>query len=109
MALAFPALAKIIGGVLLYITSGVVFRALTSLGVGYMTYTGINALLDYIKTEIIETFSTLPPQIFSLVAYMQVGTAFNIILSACVIRLVLRGMNTASGAITVWMLSSDHL
>ncbi|RMX09035.1 DUF2523 domain-containing protein [Vandammella animalimorsus] len=107
--MALPALAPVIGGILLYITTGVVFRALAALGIGYMTYTGINALLAYIKNEMLSAFGSLPPQIFQLLGYMQVGTAFNIILSACVIRLTLRGLNTASGAITVWLLSSDHL
>lgn len=107
--MALPALAPIVGGLLLYITTGVVFRALVALGMGYMTYTGITSLLAYIKSEMLAAFGGLPPQIFSLLAYMQVGTAFNIILSACVVRLTLRGMNTATGAITVWLLSSDHL
>lgn len=103
------AFAPLLWGAFLTIISGVVFRVLVALGIGFVTYNGVDTLQDSIKSEIISAFEGLPPQVYQLAGYMGFGTCINIILSAIAIRFVMKGLGTATGAITamVFMGKSD--
>lgn len=71
-----------LAGVLLNIVGSVVGRALLALGIGYVTYkgmdTGINWLFDEIKTNI----SALDPKVVQFLAFLWVDKAISMMFAA---------------------------
>lgn len=103
--MALPvALAPIIGGVILSLVAGVVFRVLLALGIGYATYTGVDSMLNRLRALVETHLSAIPPEVYQLAAYAQIGVCLQILLSAITIRFTLSGYRAAVGAITAWMI-----
>lgn len=94
--LLFPSLAKFLA----MVVSGLVFRALTSIGFAYVTYKGVGLLVDKTKTEIISLMSSLPPSVAAILGIAQIDVAINIMISAIGARLLLSGMDKLTGTIT---------
>jgi len=90
-------IAALLGG-LLQIAASLVGRVLIALGIGVVTYTGAQAVLDVLKAAIIANLQAAGPLIPWL-ALAKVDVAISIILSAVGIRLVLQGLS-AAGSIT---------
>jgi hypothetical protein len=97
-----PALFAAIGGVLAWMIRAGALDILLSLGIGIATYTGVDTSLSWLKSQFVSSLGSMPSQIVNVLAYMKVGVAFNIILSAITMRLTLNGM--ASGAFKRWRL-----
>ncbi|AXH75273.1 MAG: protein of unknown function DUF2523 [Inoviridae sp.] len=98
--LLFPTVARFLASVV----SGLVFRALVSLGFAYATFTGMNFLVDKVKAEVVSLFGSLPPQILGILGLAKIDIAINIIISAIVARLLLSGMDKVTGTITTMAL-----
>lgn len=77
-------------------------RVLVALGISVITYTGINATIEALKSDAIGALRALPPELYSLLAYMKVGVAISIITSAITARLVLSGLT--SGTFKRWVI-----
>jgi hypothetical protein len=90
-------IAALLGG-LVQVAGTLVGRVLLSLGIGFVTYSGITILLDSILDQIFNNFSLLPPEIMNYIAVLQIGTCINILSSAVIIRLTLNGLT--GGAIS---------
>lgn len=97
-----PAIIAAIGGMLLSIVGSMVGRVMVALGISVITYTGISATIDALKADAIAALRALPPELFSLLAYMKVGVALSIITSAITARLVLSGLT--SGTFKRWVI-----
>lgn len=95
-----PALFPLIAKFLALVVSGLVFRALASLGFAYITYTGLNSVVDTIKSYTVGLFSSVPPDVVQILGLAKIDIAFNIMLSAVVARLALAGMDRVSGSLT---------
>lgn len=97
--MALPAIlaASLIGGLAQAATS-LVGRVLIALGIGYVTYAGLDVLLDFIKTRIFQELLSVDPTIIGIMAVLNVDRAINVILSAITARLLLNGLT--SGSIT---------
>ena len=78
-----------------------VVNTLVGLGIGVATYTGVRALIDMAKQQVISGFAGLPADAVSLAAVCRVDSAISLLFSALVIRMFLSGMSQ-SGAITRW-------
>jgi Protein of unknown function (DUF2523) len=89
--------AALIGG-LVSAASSLVGRVLLALGIGYVAYTGISALLDWLKAEVMSELSGLPAQGITILTLLKVDVGISIIFSAYAARLILAGVT--SGAIT---------
>lgn len=89
-----PIFVAAIGGMLLNIVGSIVGRVLVALGMGVVTYTGLNAGLDALKMQAIGTFQGLPPEVFGMLAMLKVGVAINIVTSAIAARLLLNGLTS---------------
>lgn len=89
--------ASLIGGLAQAATS-LVGRVLIALGIGYITYTGLDVALDFIKTRIFQELLSVDPTIIGIMAVLNVDRAINVILSAITARLLLNGLT--SGSIT---------
>lgn len=94
--MALPIAAGLAGWIVAGLASGVgqiVAKALVTLGVGYVTYTGLEALIELNEGQIIALLQTLPVTAQQLIGVLKVGTCVRIIFSALVMRATLFGMN----------------
>lgn len=97
-----PAIASVIWGAFLNIIGSVVGRALVALGLGVVTFTGMNASLDWMRDQAISSILQLDPQVVQLLGVLKVGTFISIISSAVAVRLLLNGVQ--SGTFKRWVL-----
>lgn len=90
--------AALLGG-LVQLAGTLAGRVLISLGFAAVTYTGISASLGFLKTQALASLTGLPSQIVGLMAYMKVGEAISIVVSALLVRATLAGLS-AGGSIS---------
>lgn len=83
--------AALIGGFASGIVQGI-FKVMISLGIGFAVYSGIDALMDSIALNIISNLNAIDPQIKNILGLMKVDKAINVIVSACGVRLILKGV-----------------
>lgn len=84
-------IAALIGG-LIQAAGTLVGKVLISLGIGYVTYTGLDTSLDWIKSQIALSVGGLPAQTVSVLGAAQVGSALSVVLSAIAARMLLDGL-----------------
>lgn len=101
-----PALFPIIASFLAMIISGLVFRALASLGFAYVSYTGFASLMDSMRGYITGLFSGVPSEAVMILGLAKVDVAINIMLAAVLARLALAGMDRVSGTLTALALAA---
>lgn len=89
-----PAFVAAIGGMLINLVGTLVGRVLVALGLSVITYTGINATIEALKTQAVQSFSALPPEVFGMLGVMRVGQCISIITSAIAARLLLDGLTS---------------
>jgi len=88
------ALIPYLVGFLISIAGTLVGRVLVFLGVGLVSFTGVNTLLSWAKTA---AFSYLDSaagllSVANYIGLLQIGTCMNIIFSAFAVRMVLKGL-----------------
>jgi hypothetical protein len=93
-----PLFIAALWGALIPMLGSLVGRVLVSLGVGYVSYTGIDTGIAWAKAQFLTGMSGLPAQAMGLASTMKVGVCVSMLLSALVARLVLQGLT--SGTIT---------
>jgi hypothetical protein len=86
-------LAALLGG-LVQAASSIAGRVLIALGVGYVSYTGITALLDWIKAQVVSHLVGAPATIVAIMGLLKIDVAVSIIFSALAARLVLQGLTS---------------
>lgn len=91
-----PIIATFLGS----IVSGLVFRALASLGFAYVSYVGIGYFIDQIDDYVKVLFGAVPPPVAAILGMAKLDVAINIILAAVIARLLLAGMDKVTGTIT---------
>jgi len=91
-----PIIATFLGS----IVSGLVFRALASLGFAYVSYVGIGHLIDQVDGYVKTLFGAVPPEVAAVLGMAKLDVAINIILAAVIARLLLAGMDKVTGTIT---------
>ena len=84
-------IAALLGG-LVQAAGTLVGRVLLSLGIGYVTYTGLDSSLDWIKSQIASAFGGVPSQAMSVMSACGAGTAVSIVLGAIAARMFLDGV-----------------
>lgn len=87
-----PVFVAAIGGMLINLVGTLAGRILIALGISVVTYTGINATLDGLKSQAISSFTALPPEVISMLSMMRVGQCISIVSSAVAARLLLNGL-----------------
>lgn len=86
-------LAALLGG-LVQAASSIVGRVLIALGIGYVSYTGINALLTWIKSQVVAYLVGAPGTVVAIMGLLKIDVAVSIIFSALAARLVLQGLTS---------------
>ena len=89
-----PAFIPMILGGLINIVGTLAGRVLVALGIGVVSYTGMSALVGYLRDNIVNAFAALPPQVLDIVYLMKIGPALGIIMAATSARLVLNGITS---------------
>jgi len=89
-----PVFIAAIGGMLINIVGSLVGRVLIALGMGVVTFTGVNAALDELKAQAIQSFAALPAEVLGMLSLMKVGVAISIVTSAIAARLLLDGLTS---------------
>jgi len=87
----FASIVPILGSLI----SGMAVQGLVSVGVGVLTFTGMQSLFDYAMDAMINYFSGLPSDLIQLLGLMGVDLALNIVFSAGVTLLTIKGMSKA--------------
>lgn len=93
-------LLPILGAFLAQIVSGLVFRALASLGFAYFSYVGIGQLIDTVDNHVKGLFSAIPSSAASILGMAKIDVAINIMIAAVIARLLLSGMDKVTGTLT---------
>lgn len=86
-----PLIYALLGG-LIDIAGTLVGRILISLGIGYVTYTGLDTSLSWLRTQIVASFSGMDAQTLAVLSSLKVASGLSVLLSALSARLVLNGM-----------------
>lgn len=93
-------ISALLGG-LRFAAGSIVVQALMGLGIGVVTYTGVDISLEYLKGQALANLSGLPAELLGLLAFLKVGVFINIIISAMVARLTMTGVQGAGGALSI--------
>jgi len=93
-----PLLIAALWGALVPMLGTLVGRVLVSIGIGYVTFTGISTSLDWAKAQFLSGLSGAPAAALGLASTMKVGVCVSMLLSAVAARLLLAGLT--SGALT---------
>lgn len=88
------AIGRVLWGVGLTILGEVVFKVLAALGIGVVTYTGVQATMGAFKNNAVAAFLALPPEVVAMLSLMRVGTCMSMVISAIAMRLAYNGMNS---------------
>lgn len=78
------------------IVGPILFYILKLLGVGAVTYVGINLVLDQVKDYVIANLVNVPVQVQQILGLAKFDVAVNIYLAAVTARLLLAGYNKAT-------------
>ena len=76
--MALPVIAASLIGGLISVTGTIVGRVLVALGVGVVTYTGVQVGIDSLLSNLDSAISGVPADILGLLGFMRVGEAMNI-------------------------------
>lgn len=71
-------------------------KVLISLGIGYVTYSGLDTSLDWLRGQIAANFSALPSEVLQILSALKVGSGLSILLSALAARMFLDGVSGGS-------------
>lgn len=89
-----PVFVAAIGGMLINLVGTLVGRVLVALGLSVITYTGVNATLEALKAQAVQSLTALPPEVYGMLGMMRVGQCISIITSAIAARLLLDGLTS---------------
>lgn len=91
-----PLFIAALWGALIQVAGTLVGQVLISLGIGYVTYTGVSFSLDWLKSMIVTSAAGLPSQVIAIAGACSLGSVVSIVLSAITARLVLDGLTGGS-------------
>ncbi len=89
-----PAFLWALGSLFLRLTGSFVGRVLVALGISVVTYTGMQASLDWLKAGAVSALGSLPPQVVGMLGVLRVGQCISIVCSAIVARMIVNGMQS---------------
>lgn len=83
--------AALVGGFSKGLVEGLV-KVLTAMGIGWAMYQGLDVVMQQILTGIKVNLSALPPEMVGMLGVLKVDKCLNVIASAFMVRLVLKGV-----------------
>jgi archaellum component FlaF (FlaF/FlaG flagellin family) len=91
-----PLLIQALLGGLIQAAGTLVGKVLLSLGIVYVSYTGINTFFDTAKQTLFSNIAQQAPVAVQLAGVLQIGTCVNILVSAALAKLVMMGLTNGS-------------
>jgi len=88
-------IGALLGG-LIQAAGHIVGRVLIALGIGYVSYQGIDTALAFIKAQALANLTALPANMVLLLGLMKIGVLLNILMSAVVARMTLNGLQSGA-------------
>lgn len=79
-------------GALIPMLGSFVGRILVSLGIGYVTYTGIDTAITFAKNAFLSGLSGLPANAVAMAGVLKIGVCVSMLLSAVTARFVMQGL-----------------
>jgi hypothetical protein len=93
-----PAFLLMLVGALASAAATITGRVLIALGIGYVSYTGIDYVLTGLKADAIANLNSVPLLAIAVMHTMKVDVCISILFSAMAAKLVISGLT--SGAVT---------
>lgn len=93
-----PLIIAALWGALISIAGTLVGQVLLSLGIGYLTFTGVDLSIAWAKAQFLSGLTGIPAAAVGLAGVMKVGVCVSMLLSAVTARVTLSGMQ-AGGSI----------
>ncbi|MGJ7527363.1 DUF2523 domain-containing protein [Variovorax sp. GB1P17] len=87
-----PAILLALGTLLLQLVGSMAGRVLVALGIGAVTYTGINTTVGWVKAQAVSALLGLGPEVVGILGMLKVGVCINIVFSAMLARAVINGI-----------------
>lgn len=84
-----PVIVAWIIGALVSAVGPLVARGLVAAGIGYVTFSGVDTLLTYLKAMAIQSLTSMPPQVAGLMALLKLDVCISMMFSALAVRLTL--------------------
>lgn len=81
-------------------TTKLVYRVMAAIGIGFVTYSGINWVLDQVTAQVQGAFGGMSQTMVDAVTILQIDQALSVILSAYAIVGFLAGSRVLLGKIT---------
>lgn len=91
-----PLFLAALWGALLPMLGSVVAQVLLSLGIGYLTYTGIDASIGFAKAQFVASVGSLPIAAVGVMGLLNIGKAVSMLCSAVVMRLTMQGLKNGA-------------
>lgn len=92
--------AALLGG-LINIAGTIAGQVLIALGIGVVTYTGMDASMEFLKNGFVTAATGLPAEVVGMLSLMKVGSCVSMVLSAITIKMTLAGLT--SGTMKAWV------
>jgi Protein of unknown function (DUF2523) len=83
-------------GALIQVAGTIVGKVLLSLGIGYVTFTGVDASLSWVRAEFLSGVSGLPALGLQIAGLLKVGVCVSMLTSALTTRLLLQGLTSGT-------------
>lgn len=97
-----PAFIAMLWGALVSLTGSLVGRVLIALGISVITYQGMEASLEWLKSQAVASFSGAGGQVLGMLSLMKVGECISLIFSAMLTRQISQGLT--SDSVKKWVL-----
>lgn len=98
--MALP-LVGIIWAVFAFLIIPLIIRILYAIGIGFVTYTGITALLNMISNFFQNSLGGVSLELLQVIGLLNIDRAFTVIMSAITIRATLKGLQAAGALPTL--------
>lgn len=93
-----PLIIAALWGALISIAGTLVGQVLLSLGIGYLTFTGVDLSIGWAKAQFLSGLAGVPAAAVQLAGTMKIGVCVSMLLSAVTARVTIAGMQ-AGGTI----------
>lgn len=90
----------LLGG-LINIAGTLAGQVLVGLGIGVVTYTGIDTSITWLKSSFVTAVGGLPAEVVGMMALMKVGSCVSMVASAVLVKMTLNGLT--SGTMKSWV------
>lgn len=91
-----PLIIAALWGALRQLLGTFIGAALFSIGIGYVTYTGVDVSLAWVKASFLSGLSGMPANALAIAGMLKVGVCVSMLLSAVSMRLTLAGLTSGT-------------